>query len=658
MDAKNSIEIRSISKKFDIKRFTAYGGTAKSGTKQVIADLSLTVQKGEVVGIVGRNGSGKSTLLKLIAGIIYPDSGTLEVSGKVASILELGMGFDPELTGRDNIRSKCALYGFKERETDELMDSMVAFSELGEQIDHPLRTYSSGMVAKLAFSVLIHVKCDIMVIDEVLSVGDAGFNAKSRMVFDRLRREGKTVVIASHNTSTLENVCDRVVWLEAGKIRESGDPATVCYRFTVDAVDSPDVVWFMAESGDSASQHRLGVMLRDGISMEKDAEGARLWFERASEQGNTDAMVALGDMMAEDGMDGEARELYRRASEHGNVTASLRLISGTEEEKAIAAKLYEQIAVLADGGNYRAMKLLADVLSEGTACKADRAAAIERYKACAEHGDPQSCFLLGTIYRDGNGAPKDPEQSVRWFEQAFARGNIRAGTELANMYRRGIGVERDMESCVQWYTAVANRGDAQAMMQLGVIYRDGAGVEKDEEKSTYWLKRYSEQKILSSEVALGDMVKQGRYDGGREECLEWYIDAANRGNVTAMFNAAVTLRDGAASPIDTSGAAFWFKEAADHGNANACYEYAMMLMKGEGVPANHEEALTYMTRAANMGNARATHQAGLMYLRGAGTPKDPERASFYLERAAEFGNLEARCILDATRRGRRPDPIP
>ena len=653
MDESNAIEIRNVSKGFVLKRFTAYGGSAKCGVKQVITDLSLDVAKGEVLGLVGRNGSGKSTLLKLIAGILSPDEGTLETCGKVASILELGMGFEQEATGRDNIRAKCALYGFKERETEELMDSMIAFSELGEQIDHPLRTYSSGMVAKLAFAVLIHVRCDIMVIDEVLSVGDAGFNAKSRAVIDRLRREGKTVVIASHNTGSLEAMCDRVVWLEGGAVKDSGDASTVCYRFVADAEDSPDVVRYLAESGDAAAQHRLGVMLRDGISMDADAEEAKAWLRRASEQGLPEAMVDLGDILADEGQSEEALDLYERASKDGSIAGAVRLIGRTDEEAQLMERMHKKLRELADRGNVRAAKLLGDALSNGTGCKPDKRAAAELYEFCAERGNANACFPLGIIHRDGLGIPKDPAGAVKWLELAVERGNTKAALELAGMYRRGIGVKRDMGACVRWYEEAARRGDRKAMSELGVIYRDGLGVGKDPEKSAYWLKMYSEQAELSAMVSLGDVIKQGTAGDERAECLEWYTAAAEKGNVIAMYDAAMALRDASMPRADPAKAAEWLREAAERGNNVACFEYAMTLLEGKGVPADPEGAFRYMRLAADMGNGHAILHTGVMLLEGTGTQKDPEAARAYLERSAELGNKDARKLLKSMERRSR-----
>jgi len=350
-DKNNAIEAEGISKKFDIKYTTFYGGQAKSGTKTVLDGMSFSIRKGEVVGIVGRNGSGKSTLMKILSGIMGPDSGTVNVNGKVASILELGMGFEPEMTGRDNIRIKCSMYGFTEKDIDQQMESIIQFSELGEQVDHPLRTYSSGMTAKLAFSVIMHTTCNVMIVDEVLSVGDASFNAKCRMVFQKMKKEGRAILIASHSMETLESMCDRVMWIDEGKVREMGDPSSVCYHFFSDMVDSFDTIIKLAEEGDVISMNRSAVMLRDGIGVQKDEKRAVDLFTKAANMGHTDSQMDLADMKLKAGDKKSALALYKKAANDGNYKAITRLTVMDEDNAAVSEKLMKDVRSEAEAGN-------------------------------------------------------------------------------------------------------------------------------------------------------------------------------------------------------------------------------------------------------------------------------------------------------------------
>jgi homopolymeric O-antigen transport system ATP-binding protein len=189
--------------------------------------VSLEVRKGEAVGIIGANGSGKSTLLGLIAGVIGPQAGTVEVYGRVVPLLELGAGFHYELTGYENIVLNGVLMGLTRREVAARMEAIVAFSGLESALNEPLRTYSSGMVARLGFSVAVHLDPDILLIDEILAVGDTHFQARCYERLEDFRRQGTTFVIVSHALTEIRSLCDRVVWLAGGKIMMQGKPDEV-----------------------------------------------------------------------------------------------------------------------------------------------------------------------------------------------------------------------------------------------------------------------------------------------------------------------------------------------------------------------------------------------------------------------------------------------
>jgi ABC-type polysaccharide/polyol phosphate transport system ATPase subunit len=188
-----------------------------------LRDVSVTVENGHSIGIVGPNGAGKSTLLSLITGLAKPDEGALEVKGRIAALLELGSGFHPDLTGAENVRLNASLLGFTKTQTEDMYDAIVDFSGIGDFIDEPLRTYSSGMIVRLAFSVAINVDPDILIVDEVIAVGDQDFQAKC---FDRvreLRRRGKTFVCVSHSPGILLEICDQGIWLDHGQVVLQGD---------------------------------------------------------------------------------------------------------------------------------------------------------------------------------------------------------------------------------------------------------------------------------------------------------------------------------------------------------------------------------------------------------------------------------------------------
>ena len=197
----------------------------------ILRGISFDIEKGDILGIVGKNGSGKSTLLKLITKIIYPDSGSIKTNGKVSSLIELGAGFHPDMTGRENIYINASIYGLTKKEIDSKLDTIIKFSELEEFIDSPIRTYSSGMYMRLAFSVAINVEAEILLIDEILSVGDANFQAKCFRKMQELKDSGITIVIVSHDLHTMEKLCNKVIWIESGKIKRSGIPNEVLKEY-------------------------------------------------------------------------------------------------------------------------------------------------------------------------------------------------------------------------------------------------------------------------------------------------------------------------------------------------------------------------------------------------------------------------------------------
>ena len=195
--------------------------------REILTDINLEIKKGETVALIGVNGSGKSTLLKLMTQIIFPNKGTIETHGKLTSLLELGAGFHPDFSGRENIYFNSSIFGLTKKEIDKRLDQIIEFSELQDFIDNPVRTYSSGMYMRLAFSVAINVDADILLIDEILSVGDQHFQEKCFKKMRELREEGKTMVFVTHSMESVRNLCDRAIWLYDGQVRMDGNTQEV-----------------------------------------------------------------------------------------------------------------------------------------------------------------------------------------------------------------------------------------------------------------------------------------------------------------------------------------------------------------------------------------------------------------------------------------------
>ena len=195
-----------------------------------LRDVSFTVQRGETVGVIGRNGSGKSTLLKLLCGTLTPTTGAVAVRGRVAALLELGTGFNPEFTGRENVYLNAAILGLDDEEIERYLPEILEFADIGEFIDQPVKTYSSGMAVRLAFAIAAHVRADILVIDEALAVGDVFFVQKCMRFLRKFQEQG-TLFFVSHDTAAVINLCDRVLWLEQGRLRQAGPAKAVCEHY-------------------------------------------------------------------------------------------------------------------------------------------------------------------------------------------------------------------------------------------------------------------------------------------------------------------------------------------------------------------------------------------------------------------------------------------
>jgi ABC-type polysaccharide/polyol phosphate transport system ATPase subunit len=203
-------------------------------TFTALNDVSLTVPKGQTLGVIGRNGSGKSTLLKLVAGITKPSAGTVKVDGRISALIELGAGFHPEISGRENVFINGIMLGLTKREVARRFDEIVEFAEMQEFIEAPVKTYSSGMYMRLGFAVAIHVDPEVLLVDEVLAVGDEGFTHKCLDKFAEFKRRGKTILLVTHSLGMVERFCDEALWLDAGRIKGSGDPKRIVGAYLTD----------------------------------------------------------------------------------------------------------------------------------------------------------------------------------------------------------------------------------------------------------------------------------------------------------------------------------------------------------------------------------------------------------------------------------------
>jgi ABC-2 type transport system ATP-binding protein len=235
MNPDNAIEVRDVRKYFKVyddkgkmlRERIIHWNRNHYEKREVLKGISFDVKKGEAVGLIGKNGCGKSTTLKLLTKILRPNSGSIETNGKIYSMIELGAGFHPDMSGRENIYINASIYGVKAKEVDKRLNDIIEFSELEEYIDNPVRTYSSGMYMRLAFAIAINMNADILLIDEILAVGDINFQQKCFNKLYEVKKAGTTIVIVSHSLDQIEKICDKCYWIDKGQIKASGKPKIV-----------------------------------------------------------------------------------------------------------------------------------------------------------------------------------------------------------------------------------------------------------------------------------------------------------------------------------------------------------------------------------------------------------------------------------------------
>lgn len=257
MELENIIQVNNVHKKFKVyfdrgqslKEKVLFKNRNRYEDRWVLKGISFNVKKGEAIGLIGENGCGKSTMLKMMTKIVYPDTGNIIIKGRISSLIELGAGFHADMSGRENIYTNAAIFGLTRREIDERIERIIEFSELQQFIDNPVRTYSSGMYMRLAFSVAINVDADVLLIDEILAVGDASFQAKCFKKIMEIKNEGVTIVIVSHDKSSIEKICDRVIWIESGKIKGKGKPYEIFPEY-MDSIMNKDHMTITEQSYD------------------------------------------------------------------------------------------------------------------------------------------------------------------------------------------------------------------------------------------------------------------------------------------------------------------------------------------------------------------------------------------------------------------------
>ncbi len=278
MPVENSIEVCSVKKSFKVysdkgsmlKERVIFANRNRHENREILRDISFAIPRGQSVGFIGKNGCGKSTMLKMLSRILKPNQGKITIKGRVSSLIELGAGFHPDLSGRENIYINATIFGLSNEEIDARMDDIIAFSELEEFIDNPVRTYSSGMYMRLAFSVAINVNAEVLLIDEILAVGDVSFQKKCFQRLMEIKEDGVTIVIVSHSMEQLYSICDRLIWIEQGVVREDGEPRLVGMHY-LDSMEDERIMHLANQSQELFEDERRKSILQLTDKVHPDA---------------------------------------------------------------------------------------------------------------------------------------------------------------------------------------------------------------------------------------------------------------------------------------------------------------------------------------------------------------------------------------------------
>lgn len=638
MESDNAVEIRNLSKSFimqvadDSKKNILGRARINKRRNKVLKNLTLDIKKGDVLGILGRNGSGKSTFLSILARIMEPDTGTISRSGKIAAILELGMGFHPDMSGRENIYTKGELYGFSKREMDAKIERIIDYSGVRKYIDNPVRTYSSGMTARLAFAIMINVDSDIILVDEVLSVGDSSFAAKAKQHFIEMAESGKTVLIVSHNLSYVEEVCNRAIWIEKGKIVSDGDPKDVCAEYQNRINEDPEIILDLAESGVPEAQYKLAMMYRDGIHFEKDLVLYEKWLKSAADKRSVRAQIMYADMLMSKDFKEEAKQYYLQAAERGDWEARTKVasFSSTKADLQNLLELYQRTLIPGNGlMEYRYAELLLKVAW----CDEDRKKAFEMFKKSADDGYPDALYQLAIMYRDGTGTSKDYEKMNKYLEQSADNGLMRSIVLLSDIYGQGKILPKNREASFKWALKAAELGNRDCMYRVAVMYRDGVGVEKNELESNKWFTRYEEAYLFQQYI--NALNYERCYGGNNIDSIYDKIEKSMNPGMIYQYIFCTKDVEKKQRLIEK------LEQIARSGNQEAINKLGNMYYDGMVVAKDLKKSLYWYEMGAKCGSSWSQVRAGVMYRDGKGTKKNIGCALSHFKAAAINGDFRS-----------------
>lgn len=642
MKDENAIELHDISLSYTInvkdssgkKSFLGQSSSYKK-EKRVFDKVSLDIKKGEIVGIIGMNGSGKSSLLSIIARIIEPDSGSVEVSGKVASILELGMGFHQDLSGRENIYLKGELYGMSRKEVDSKIIDIISYSGISDYIDNPVRTYSSGMRGRLAFSIIVGIDSDIILIDEILSVGDIVFETKAREHFRKMIQSGKTVVIVSHSTRTIEDMCSRAIWIDSGRIIDDGPAAKVCSRYYNEINNSPEMVMDLALAGVPEYQYRLSQMYRDGVVLEQNSDLYRNWIYQAASQGHTRAQVEYGDILITAGEFDEAINYYQSAAAKGDNEARTKLSIHASSSIDSISELISIFFKAAERGSFVDKFRYALLLLKTAWSNKDREDAFNAFMDASDCGSVEAKHQIGLMYRDGVGTSRDYMKMEYYLTEAANLGSVPSMIVLSDLYIQGRLLPKDDQRYFYYSLMAAKQGDGNSMFKVANAYREGIGVDVDITKSNEWFDRHKKTMLFWHYMWAADIVRSRSFETSltAPDLFKMASDSFHPRALTSVIYGY------AANGMDCDEAIGFMKVRADSGNIDALKRLASIYYDGAGTKRELTIAAELYEKAAQLGDSWSQNRVGELYRDGIGVVADVEKATKWFEEASKQGNV-------------------
>lgn len=637
------IKVRGLKKSYTIidKNISIGHVFKKNKTQYTIFDgIDLDIHRGDIVGILGRNGCGKSTFLKLVSEILEPDEGTVEVHGKIASILELSMGFHNDLSGRDNIILRSALYGIPREDVLKHIDEIIAYSDLGVFIDNPVRTYSSGMRSRLAFAIMVNVEADIFLVDEALSTGDMAFASKASEHLKDLVRSGKTVLFTSHSMNTIKRTCNRAIWICDHVIKMDGPADEVVDAYSRSINDSFEETMHLAEGGSSSAQYRVSTFYRDGNGVNKDPEQQRHWLEEAAVREHPMAMSDLADILMSEGKAEEAMGLYQKAAEAGNYEARRKYATMQGDTREDIEELRKIMKDLTSTDYPYDLYNYGNLMYKSALTVEDYREAFKYLKLASEKGWLDADFLLAQMYRDGNGVDRSIEDYEKRLIYAAEGGHAKAMSALAEAYLDGKYIQKDNEKAFQWYMRSASSGNMKSQYQVAVMLSSGIGCEKDEEAAKQWFARYSSTALNDSRKIAMDTMKSRRIDIDISNDM---LKAMSKSfHPQSMVSLASKYESGNGFKKNTDAAVSLLEKASVAGGSPRTKLAERYL---EGDDESKKKAFELLRSAASYGDGGAMYRLAMMYKDGICCEADDQKYRWFMRMAAERGNRDAKDLV-------------